>query len=140
MSTKDTFERLYGGIPVTELPFVDTVSIITNGRHRTVEEQARLEEAAKELRRLAMGNPVTLEGWRHLHRRRREPPLHNIPMPRTAEGDRFRAVIHKMRKETWPETFTFMTADLAGLEQRLVAQQERDGWTLQDCHWRDGEE
>jgi hypothetical protein len=61
-------------------------------------------------------------------------------MPRTEEGDRFRLLMHKMRKETWPEMTTFLTVDYAALERRLIQQPERTDWTLQDCHWRDGEE
>lgn len=139
MSTRDNFERCYGGIPVTGSPYVDSITMIVKDRPLSAEENARMREITGELKRLAANHPVTMEGVRDLHRHR-QLPMHNIPMPRTEEGDRFRLVIHKMRKETWPGLFEFGNFDYAALERRLVYAAERASWTLEDCYWRDGEE
>ncbi len=67
---------------------------------------------------------------------RRWPPLHNIPMPRTEEGDRLRALF----REVWPVTRAFDGIDYASVERRILWLEARSEWTLQDCYWRDGEE
>ena len=143
--TKDEFERAYG-IPVVESRYMapDSISLLRLERSYASDEQTRATAAVEEMLRLAKNNPVTFEGVRVLDRHRAWPRMHNIPLPRTKEGDQLLLLVRKMRKELWPEMIAFtdtnlMWRDFESLERRLI-QHERSTWTLQDYHWRDGEE
>lgn len=78
---------------------------------------------------------------------RRNPPMHNIPMPRTPEGDRFRDLVRQWRGK-WPGIDDFFLQTVRDMQERLHREYvrsirwllERQSWSLKDCHWRDEEE
>jgi len=70
----------------------------------------------------------------HLGIPKRGPRMWNFPI-HAVESDKLRQLIGKSLAIS-----AFKDFDYAAIERRLVWLTARANWTLQDCHWRDGEE
>lgn len=161
---RDSFERIFGDEPSTipPQPFYDaftvqdsiSLSFPKESAPITEEAEARMRAVVEELRAFAAVNQAP-QNWRlpspsevrkapwfaedvsDFHWR--TPPKQNIPMPCTEEeGNRLRAIF---RKDRDPKLRTFfLSLNYRALESRLIRSTATANWTLQDYHWRDGEE